>query len=317
MLAEEPPTGGNPANRAGPEIPLEAGAERRRWNERDIDGRSRPSGLEGAAVSTKLTRAQLTSANQSATRSGRITKDGTRLSDDSQRIESRPWGLPRSSLCYCPQLHSSLNSTRTFARTLFERAAEPPDVTDDTPIGEFLDAIASEQVAPAGGTVAAITAATGAALCEMVCVHTIAGMDDGAAGELSELRSGLRRRREKLLALGEQDAGLVDDLFGDDEEPSRRLQRRAAGIPLAVSEAAASVLIDAETAHRRGRSGVAADAKTGAYLADAAVRASLETVRINAAALPDRSFAADLESRARAVEESVSDARTRLFGGDG
>ncbi|GGJ02804.1 hypothetical protein GCM10008995_10750 [Halobellus salinus] len=188
---------------------------------------------------------------------------------------------------------------------------------DDTPIAEFLDAIASEQVAPAGGTAAAITGATGAALCEMVCVHTIAASDDGAADELSELRSGLRRRRETLLALGAQDAGLVDDLFGDDEEASIRLQRRAAGIPLAVSEAAASVLTDAETAHRRGRSGVAADAKTGAYLADAAVRASLETVRINAAALPDRSFAADLESRARAVKEAVRDARPRLFGGDG
>ena len=188
---------------------------------------------------------------------------------------------------------------------------------DDTPIGEFLDAIASERVAPAGGTAAAITGATGAALCEMVCVHTMAATDDEAADELSELRSGLRRRRGTLLALGEQDTALVDDLFDDDGEPSIRLQRRAAGVPLAVSEAAASVLADAETAHRHGRSGVAADAKTGAYLADAAVRASLETVRINAAALPDRSFAADLESRVRAVGESVSSVRTRLFGSDG
>lgn len=207
---------------------------------------------------------------------------------------------------------------------------------DDTPLGEFLDAVASERVAPAGGTAAAVTGATGAALCEMVCVHTIAAADDTAGGlpeedgaavgpdtaqgadseELRELRTGLRRRRRKLLALGDADAALVDDLFGDGGEASARLRRRAAGIPLAVAEAALSVLTDAETVHRRGRAGVAADAKTGAYLADAAVRASLETVRINAAALPDRSVATDLQTRATAVGESADGVRDRLLGGD-
>jgi formiminotetrahydrofolate cyclodeaminase len=208
---------------------------------------------------------------------------------------------------------------------------------DDVSIGEFLDRVASERAAPAGGTAAAITAATGAALSEMVCVHTIAAADgrtsaapahggndappaedrDGPDPDgLIALREGLRRRRRKLVALGERDAALVDDLFGTDEDPSTRLQRRAAGIPLAVAEASVGVLADAETASRRGRSGVAADAKTGAYLADAAIRASLETVRINAAALQDQSFAATLETRAADIEETAADARMRLFDGD-
>ena len=186
---------------------------------------------------------------------------------------------------------------------------------DDTPVGEFLDAVASEQVAPAGGTAAALTGATGAALCEMVCVHTVAAAGDGEeSGVLAALRSGLERRRRRLLALGDQDATLVGDLFGGGREPSARLRRRAAGIPLAVSEAAVSVLSDAETAHRRGRPGVAADAKTGAFLADAAVRASLETVRINTAALPDQSFASRLEARAGDVERAAAEVRGRLLG---
>ena len=201
-------------------------------------------------------------------------------------------------------------------------------------IGEFLDAVASERVAPAGGTAAAITAATGAALCEMVCVHTVAAADgntdappapdrggsppvggkdrdDSAPDGLPELRERLRRRRRKLVALGGQDAALVDDLFGTDEEPSMRLQRRAAGIPLAVAEAGLGILADAKMASRRGRSGVAADAKTGAYLADAAVRASLETVRINTAALQEEPFAADLEARAADVETAATELRAR------
>lgn len=189
---------------------------------------------------------------------------------------------------------------------------------DDTSIGEFLNAIASERVAPAGGTAAAISGATGAALCEMVCVHTAAAAgDEGEPDALAALRSGLRRRRRKLVALGNRDAALVDDVFGDGREPSARLHRRAAGIPLAVAEAAAGVLTDAGTAHERGRPGVAADAKTGAYLADAAVGASLETVRINTAALEDRSFAADLEERATRVEQSAAAVSARLLGGDG
>ena len=212
---------------------------------------------------------------------------------------------------------------------------------DDTPIGEFLDAIASGRAEPAGGTAAAFAGATGAALCEMVCVHTVdagresadaTGSDSGHAGSggrddgtdadadvdgFRALRAGLRRRRRTLVALGNQDAELVEALFGDGGAPSARLRRRAAGIPLAVSEAALGVLTDAETAYDRGRDGVHADAKTGGHLADAAVRASIETVRINAAALPDRSFAADVERRAADVERSAAAVRARFLGTDG
>lgn len=212
---------------------------------------------------------------------------------------------------------------------------------DDAPIGEFLDDIASERVAPAGGTAAAITGATGAALCEMVCVHTMAA-ERGQSNEPSEttdtegaertpgadrtvsnadpepsfpeVRAGLRRRRKALLALADRDGAVVEELFGADRQSSTRVKRRAAGIPLAVSEAALEVLLDAETVYRHGRAGVAADAKTGAYLADAAVRASVETVRINAAALPEGSFAAGIEDRAADVTESAAAVRGRLFG---
>lgn len=215
---------------------------------------------------------------------------------------------------------------------------------DDAPIGEFLDNIASERVAPAGGTAAATTGAIGAALCEMVCVHTMAAAGDGSdnpAGathvqrvestpdqghaapsrdreqpSFPEVRAGLRRRRNALLALADRDGAVVEKLFGADSASSTRVKRRAAGIPLAVSEAALDVLLDAETVFRHGRAGVAADAKTGGYLADAAVRASIETVRVNVAALPEESFAADIEGRAAEVTESAAAVRGRLFGAD-
>ena len=215
----------------------------------------------------------------------------------------------------------------------------------DAPIDEFLDDVASERVAPAGGTAAAITGATGAALCEMVCIHAMAAgrerpagsvgaTDADAAGDeprtepagpdgdheepsFPEMRSGLRRRRAALLALADRDGAVVEELFGADGAPSTRVERRAVGIPLAVAEAALEVLIDAETVFRHGRAGVVADARTGAYLADAAVRASVATVRTNAAALPEGSFAADVEERATDVAAAAAAVRGRSFDAEG
>lgn len=62
---------------------------------------------------------------------------------------------------------------------------------------------------------------------------------------------------------------------------------------------------------------MAADAKTGACLVDAAVRSSLETVRINAAALQDQSLATDLEARAADIEQEAAKIRAQLFDGCG
>ena len=80
----------------------------------------------------------------------------------------------------------------------------------DRTIGEFLNDIASENVTPAGGTAAAIGGATGAALCETVCIHTIErdGPADGKT-ELAEIRTDLGTQRAHLLDLAERDAEVV------------------------------------------------------------------------------------------------------------
>ncbi|MFD1599930.1 cyclodeaminase/cyclohydrolase family protein [Halobellus rarus] len=199
---------------------------------------------------------------------------------------------------------------------------------DDVRIGAFLDDVASERVAPAGGTVVAVTGAMGAALCEMACIHTMSARDavdqtvrNGADGEAERpfeaIRGDLARRRRELLALAEQDATLVDELFGSDAgEPTDRLEKRAAGIPLATAESSLAVLNAAAVVVERGRSGVAADARAGAYLADAAVQASLSTVRVNAAALSDRSFAETMAARADALSASAADVRSEVLGSD-
>jgi formiminotetrahydrofolate cyclodeaminase len=187
---------------------------------------------------------------------------------------------------------------------------------DDVRIGRFLDDVASARVAPAGGTVVAVAGAMGAALCEMACVHTISAReaddDGGEASERSfeELREDFARQRRRLLALADQDATLVDELFGGDaSEPTERLEKRATGIPLATAEASLIVLEEAAVVVDRGRSGVVADARAGAYLADATLRASLSTVRVNATALSDRPFAETMTERADTLATSAAAVR--------
>ena len=174
-------------------------------------------------------------------------------------------------------------------------------------LGSFLDEVASERVAPAGGTAIATTGAMGAALCEMVCIHTLAARDTDARS-LPALRSDLERQRRSLLALAAQDAAVVDELFGGDGEgPSERLSKRAVGIPLAVAESCLRVLEIAERVIEQGRGGVVADARIGASLAAAALRAALWMVRGNLDALSAPSFAADVADRADAIERAAAD----------
>ena len=81
----------------------------------------------------------------------------------------------------------------------------------DQPIGEFLDAVASEQVTPSGGAVAPVGGAMGAALCEMVCIHTVdTDGSETAADELIDVGGALADQRERLLDLADEDAAAVD-----------------------------------------------------------------------------------------------------------
>jgi formiminotetrahydrofolate cyclodeaminase len=195
---------------------------------------------------------------------------------------------------------------------------------DEVRIGTFLDDVASERVAPAGGTVVAVAGAMGAALCEMACIHTMGARETGEAVEgddengerpFETMREDLARQRRELLALADQDATLVDELFGGDAgEPTDRVAKRATGIPLATAESSLAVLKDAAVVVEHGRSGVVADARAGAYLADAAVQASLSTVRVNTAALSDRSFAETMTARADALSASAAGVRSEVLG---
>ena len=177
----------------------------------------------------------------------------------------------------------------------------------DQPIGEFLDAVAAQQVTPSGGAVAAVGGAMGAALCEMTCIHTVGGDEPGAApAELAAVRDTVADRRAQLLTLADEDVIAVDAVqaafdSGDDARIQATLQR-STEVPLETAELCLDVLEHAVTVTAEGTSVAVPDAAVGALLAHAAVRASVSTVRANLDTITDEAFVAEMEERSAAAE---------------
>ncbi|WP_280537774.1 cyclodeaminase/cyclohydrolase family protein [Halopenitus sp. POP-27] len=195
----------------------------------------------------------------------------------------------------------------------------------DQPIGAFLSDVASARVTPSGGAVAAIGGAMGAALCGMVCIHTIEHGDDRAPANATEtatnpgranaetsppdfivLRNAFESRRERLLDLADADVAAVDavgEAFAADGSPDRQHEaaKRATEVPIETAATARDVLVDAIAVTEHGTRNAVPDGVTGAFLAHAAVHASVATVRANLDHLEDEPAAAFAE-RADAIE---------------
>lgn len=176
----------------------------------------------------------------------------------------------------------------------------------DQTVEEFLDTVASNAVTPSGGSVAAIGGAAGAALCEMVCIHTV-GKDEYAdvERELTETREELHSCRVRLLELADEDAVAVDELQDAFETPAdegrtetvRDAAKRATETPLEIAEACLDVLDHAAVVTEKGSANAVADAGTGAFLAYSSLRSTVETVRVNLETIDDTEFTAELERR--------------------
>jgi formiminotetrahydrofolate cyclodeaminase len=186
---------------------------------------------------------------------------------------------------------------------------------DERSVPAFLDAVASEQVAPAGGTATSLVGAVGAALCEMACIH---GAESGVAAEFADVRGDLAAHRDHLMALGRADAEVVAAVFGEADEPPEVADlKRTTGVPMATAEACLAVVELAADVAAASSSEASADAEIGAMLAHGALRASLFTVRHNLGTVDDPAFVDELNERAaeveaaaaRALDEATTDVR--------
>ncbi|WP_276273235.1 cyclodeaminase/cyclohydrolase family protein [Haloarcula litorea] len=184
----------------------------------------------------------------------------------------------------------------------------------DLSIAEFLDAVASRAVAPSAGAVTAVNGAAGAALCEMVAIHT-----SEPSASLSDARDDLADARQRLLALADDDAAAVDRVQTAFEAETRTdhpeaALRRATEVPLAIARTCCVVVEAAVPVAEEGTRNAAVDTVVGARLARAALSSAATVVRANLELLSDESFVADargdLDAAETIADEALSDVRT-------
>jgi formiminotetrahydrofolate cyclodeaminase len=194
------------------------------------------------------------------------------------------------------------------------------------PLAALLEALASEEPAPAGGALAAIAAAGAAAMVEMAASLTLGRERYRAAwAEMEAARGRAAELRRTLVEQVPADAaayGAVLDAMrlpqADDEARQTRagaLDRAllaAAGPPGRIVAAAAEIADLAAAIAERGNVNVVGDAMTAAVVGEAAGRAAATLVEMDAGASRDPASAEALVA-ARAASVRAAGARTRAL----
>ena len=214
-------------------------------------------------------------------------------------------------------------------RALFETAARhvqlrnfSPDVVLERKVREavsggvslsgFVSSVASSTPTPGGGSVAAHVGALAAALAQMVAGLTVGKKKYAAVeAEMKQVALDAADLGNTLAALVDADARAytgVSDAYKLPKEPDDAAVRRAEAIavallgashvPLETARACARVAELAALVATRGNTNAVSDAGVAALLAEAACRGAAYNVRINVAALDDKSRGATLVSEA-------------------
>ena len=189
-------------------------------------------------------------------------------------------------------------------------------------ISDFLARTAADKPVPGGGSVAALAAALGAALAEMVAGLTVGRkgfepVDEEMAG-IIQTAGGLRN---KLSADIDRDADAYSAVIAafrkpkaDEAEAEARRKaiqdafKRAALVPLDVANDAVEVMDLAGAVVARGNPNAVTDGAAAVLMARAAARAVLLNVRVNLGSIRDEAFVAEVSRQAEALDGEV---RTR------
>ncbi len=181
----------------------------------------------------------------------------------------------------------------------------------DHSLGELLDQIAAREPAPGGGTAAALTAATAAALVEMAIAFTPVKSPGASPDDREATSRRAATLRAGLLELAEADirsyAPVLSALRLEHGSPERAARlaaalSSAAAVPLAIATSAAEVAELGAGAAAAGSRHLIGDAAAGVLLAEAACGAAARLVELNLATAPeDPRRAAAAESVARAL----------------
>ena len=193
---------------------------------------------------------------------------------------------------------------------------------------DFVAATASKEPTPGGGAIAALTAATGAALAEMVANLTFGKKGyEAVQTEMEALQAKAEEIRNRMLELSQADADVFNIFMkalglpkNTNEEKAIRTAaiqqayKDAAMVPFEIGELANQIFDLAELASRKGNQNLITDGIIAAINARAAVKAAFLNVRINLSGIKDESFVAELTSKMYAIEKDLDVKESSIIG---
>lgn len=192
-------------------------------------------------------------------------------------------------------------------------------------LADVLDAFATTDPVPGGGSAAALAGAIGTSLLLMVAAmpKTKTGAPEETA-DLAEAATRLHPLRDQLLELVDRDSDAYKQVMdayrlpkaSDVEKASRqdaidRAMRSATATPLDTMRACQQALRGAVTVAANGNRRTTSDVGVGVELLVAALRGARMNVDINLAALDDQEYVGRVRTEAGELErDAVADAET-------
>lgn len=186
-------------------------------------------------------------------------------------------------------------------------------------VKEFVEATASSEPVPGGGSVAALAASIAAALGEMVANLTIgkkkyAEVED----EMKVISEKMSSCRVVLLEYIDKDAESFDEVmtaYGmakeTDEEKAARsaaiqvAMKNATAVPLAVAKSTFDLMEPIKAVVLKGNSNAVTDGAVAAMMARTAVLGALYNVRINLSSIKDADFVTKVTADVERLEKEV------------
>ena len=193
---------------------------------------------------------------------------------------------------------------------------------------DFVAVTASKEPTPGGGAIAALTAATGAALAEMVANLTFGKKGyEAVQSEMEALQAKAQAIRERMLELSQADADVFNIFMNalglpknTDEEKAIRTAaiqqayKDAAMVPFEIGELAYQIFDLAELASQKGNQNLITDGIIAAINARAAVKAAFLNVRINLSGIKDENFVSDVSAKMQAIEKDLDAKEAAIIG---
>lgn len=192
----------------------------------------------------------------------------------------------------------------------------------------FINETASSSPAPGGGSIAALNAASSAALITMVANLTL-GKEKYAAveGDMKEVAAKAGALKDDFLALIDEDSNAFNKIMAafklpkdtDEAKKARSAAiqdatKGAALVPFKVGQKANELFALAEEVITKGNQNAITDGAVAAMNARAAVRGAFLNVKINLGSIKDRLFVEDLQKKMAEIENEVDAREKALLG---